>query len=79
MLNEVNSRYLPNALVLLADSKENQDYLGTFLPFIQDMKPIKGKATAYVCEDFICKQPTNKSGILGQILDKTPQTGAGTN
>lgn len=32
---------------------------------------VDGKATAYVCEGFVCQQPTNDPGTLSQQLNKT--------
>ncbi len=73
MLHEVNSRYLPNAFILLADNGENQKFLGNFLTFLQNTGPIEGKSTAYVCEEFVCKQPTNSPKTLAEMLGNTSQ------
>ena len=69
LLAEVDSRYLPNGLVLLADGGENQQFLEKNLPFLTTATKLDGKATAYVCEDFTCKMPVNSARDLGLLLD----------
>jgi uncharacterized protein len=49
-------RYRPFAVVI-AVSPERQAGLGARLPFLADMRPIDGRAAAYVCRDFACRQP----------------------
>ncbi len=69
LLREVHSRYLPNAILMLADGGENQQFLEKELPFLQTATKIDGKATAYVCENFTCKMPVNTPNKLGLLLD----------
>jgi len=69
LLREVHSRYLPNSVLLLADSGGNQEFLQKNLPFIATVKKIDGRATAYVCEDFTCRMPVNTRKALAILLD----------
>lgn len=55
LLNEVNRTFLPNKILILTDGEENE--LTRRLPFIAGMTKMEGKATAYVCRDFACRQP----------------------
>jgi uncharacterized protein YyaL (SSP411 family) len=68
LLREVRQRYAPNQLVLLADGDAGQAWLGQKLEFIRTAAPIKGKAAAYVCEDFTCKLPTEDPEKLRELL-----------
>jgi uncharacterized protein YyaL (SSP411 family) len=68
LLREVRQRYAPNQLVLLADGDAGQAWLGQKLEFIRTATPIKGKAAAYVCEDFTCKLPTEDVAKLRELL-----------
>src|SRR5262249_4802237 len=52
----VARRYLPFGIVLSL-SAEQQRHLGAELGFVRRMKPIDGRAAAYVCRDFTCRQP----------------------
>jgi hypothetical protein len=77
MLDEVNGRYLPNRILLLADDGEGQRFLVERLPFIGAMKTVEGSTTAYLCENYACSRPTNDPAKLGQMLDR-PRTTATT-
>jgi hypothetical protein len=55
----VHERFLPNKVLLLAADGG---------AFAQTLKPVAGKATAYVCENFACKLPTNDPATLAQQL-----------
>ena len=59
LLRIVESTFSKPRLLLLADGAENQRYLAQNLPFIGNVVPLEGKATAYVCEDFTCKSSKN--------------------
>ncbi len=68
LLQEVRRHYLPNTIVLLADGGEGQGYLAGKLEEIKAMKPIDGKAAAYVCENFTCKAPVTSVEDLRKLL-----------
>ena len=70
MLKVIHKKYLPNTIVLLADGKENQQYLATFHPFMKSVEKLDNKATAYVCEDFVCQLPTNDTQKLAELLGR---------
>ena len=59
----------PTRLFLLADGAENQAYLARTLPFLETVRPIGDKATAYVCSDFTCKMPVTDPLALQQQLE----------
>jgi uncharacterized protein YyaL (SSP411 family) len=69
LLKEIYKRYLPNKIILLADGGKGKELLSTFLPFIVYNRMINGKATAYVCENFSCKNPVTDAGKLAEQLD----------
>ena len=68
MLSAVRERYLPNAIVILADGNDSQKRLTKLLPFLESIKPIDGKATAYVCVNYACQLPTNDPSKLVTLL-----------
>ena len=68
LLAEVHGHFLPNTMVLLADGAEGQKFLGQKLEAIREMKPVEGKAAAYVCENFTCKAPVTDAKALGELL-----------
>jgi uncharacterized protein YyaL (SSP411 family) len=69
LLRLVNERYLPNAVLLLADGGEAQQRLARWLPFVAGAHPIRGRAAAYICDDMICKQPTPDPALASRLLD----------
>ncbi len=68
LLKLINASYLPNTLVLLADQGPGQRFLSKKLAFIEYMTTIDGKATAYVCENFTCKEPVTSAAQLAALL-----------
>ena len=74
MLQAIHERYLPNAIVILAEGGESQKSLGKLLPFLQTIKPMDSKATAYVCVNYACQLPTSDlSKMLELLLPVHPQ------
>ena len=69
MVEEVHRHFLPNTILLLADGREGQKYLGEKLEAIRAMSMIDGKPAAYVCENFTCKAPVTDSRQLADLLN----------
>ncbi len=69
LLREVNARFIPNKVVLLADGAAGQEALARRFDFIASLHPIDGKAAAYVCENGACKLPTTDPAKLAALLD----------
>ena len=81
MLKEVHSVYVPNRIVLGADGGAGQAFLSGHAEFIKEMKPLNGKATAYVCQNYACQQPTADLAELRRQLTAwrpAPPTGRQT-
>ncbi len=68
LLQVAERRFDPHRLILLADGGENQQYLSERLPFLDSVRPIDNRATAYVCVDFTCKQPVYDPAELARLL-----------
>ena len=78
MLDEINSRYLPDKVLLLADGAEAQKRLSEHLPMLQSPTAIDGRTTAYLCENNACQLPTTDASKLARLLDgmkAVPATG----
>jgi uncharacterized protein YyaL (SSP411 family) len=54
--------------VLAADGGAGQAWLAERRPYLAEMKPVDGRATAYVCENFTCQAPVNTPEALRQLL-----------
>lgn len=68
---EVSRHFAPNQLLLLADGSTGQAWLAERLEFLRGLTPVDGKATAYVCEDFVCQLPVTEVSQLSDLLKKS--------
>ncbi len=71
MLKAARTPFLPNSIVLLADGGASQEFLASHVDFFKDLKPLDGKATAYVCENFTCHLPTSDLAAMQKLLTAT--------
>ena len=62
LLEVVRERFLPNR-VLAAGAGPGA------IPLLTDRQALGGKATAYLCEHFVCQTPTQDPGELARQLD----------
>ena len=60
----LRERYLPNRVIVGGDGEQDTD-----LPLLQDRKPRDGQPTAYVCQNFVCREPVNAADALSRQLD----------
>ena len=65
---EVSAAYLPFAVVLPVHPGPAQDALAARLPWIAPMSPREGRATAYVCRAFACREPVTAPAALAAQL-----------
>ena len=71
LVRAVHSVYVPNKVILFADGGAGQEFLGRRNPAIRAMRSLEGKATAFVCENYVCQLPTSDPDILvRQLKDK---------
>ncbi len=68
LLRLVHERFLPNKILLLADGAEGQKQLAHWLPFIEGVARKQGHATAYICENYVCKLPTADPQVVARLL-----------
>jgi uncharacterized protein YyaL (SSP411 family) len=70
ILRLVHQRYLPNKFLILADGGEGQRQIAAWLRFVGSIRQKDGKATAYICENYVCKLPTNDLQVVARLLDE---------
>jgi len=68
MLRAVHERFIADKILLLADDGAGQAFLGKHLDFIQGVKMRDGKATAFVCRDYVCQLPTPDIQTMVRLL-----------
>jgi len=66
MINELRKGFKPFTVSMLY-TKEYRE-LSDIAPFIETYKPIDGKATAYVCENYSCQPPVTDVEKLKEML-----------
>jgi hypothetical protein len=78
MLASLSRAYLPNAVVLLrpsdaATSLATSSRVARLAPYTSSLRPVNGRATAYVCRDFTCSLPTNDvAAALAELMIVRP-------
>ena len=68
MLREVHAFFIPNKILILADGGVNQEFFSSKVEFMKNVRPVHDKATAYVCENFVCQLPTTELPALAKLL-----------
>ena len=56
------ARYLPRSVLAMADSTDEKSRLE--VPLLRDRSLVGGKSAAYVCQDFVCRQPVTDGAEL---------------
>ncbi len=67
-IEKINEQYIPNKVVIL--KHEEDDTLVKNIEILKDYKMINNQVTAYVCKDYVCKQPTNDPELMIEELSK---------
>jgi hypothetical protein len=62
------ARYLPFAVVVPVTPGEQQQRVAVVAPFLGTVRPRDGRATAYVCRDFMCQEPVTEPEALAAQL-----------
>ena len=65
MLKEINSRFIPFSTVILNNGNKE---LYNMISYIESQKRINARATAYVCEDMACNEPTDEIDKFIKLL-----------
>jgi uncharacterized protein YyaL (SSP411 family) len=67
MLQLLQDRFLPNAVVLL--SNPNDQKIRQLAPYLSDYDMQDGRATAYVCQNYSCELPTTSPEEMIKLID----------
>ncbi len=69
MLNALNSRFIPNHVAVFRPSDKDSSAIDGVAGFIKDHAAREGKATAYVCSNNACKEPTTDVGEMLALME----------
>jgi uncharacterized protein YyaL (SSP411 family) len=67
LVDRVRGRYQPNQVVALAAPGDREAPAEVAL--LADRPMVAGRATAYVCEHFVCRRPVTDPGDLAELLE----------
>ena len=68
MLKAVGKPFLPNKVVLLRPAEQEEPDIVKIAPFTKNQTSTEGKATAYVCRNYSCKEPTTDKNSMLELL-----------
>ncbi len=68
MLRAVWSEYRPGTVLALIDGEVDRTFFASEAEFYESVAAIGGKPTGYVCENFVCRLPTNDVAAFRENL-----------
>ncbi|MFW6162984.1 MAG: thioredoxin domain-containing protein [Planctomycetota bacterium] len=68
LLTALRTRFLPNKVVLLRPAGVEEPPIARIAPFVEAQTARDGRATAYVCRDQACREPTTKKDEMLNAL-----------
>ena len=68
MRNALDGLYLPNAVILFRPEMEDAPPITRLAPYTVTQRAIGGKATAYVCQDYVCNRPVTDPAEMLELL-----------
>jgi uncharacterized protein YyaL (SSP411 family) len=69
LAEELRRRFLPQAIVIALDAPGARERFHAWRPATAAMRALDGAATAYVCQDFTCRQPVSSAPELAKLLE----------
>jgi uncharacterized protein len=71
MIGTANSIYMPYTVMMLHPVRKGAPAECRYLASLKDRMPLEGKATAYLCRDGSCLEPTNDMDVLMDLLRRS--------
>jgi len=71
----VRQLYVPRSVIAL--HAPGDEAIEALVPFLKEQTMLNDKATAYVCENYVCKLPTNDPEKLRALLADSAPARAG--
>lgn len=70
-IDQIRNAYVPRKVVLFRSMTEEEPEIVRVAPFTRFQPWIDGRATVYICRNFVCEAPTNDpESLLGLLLGK---------
>jgi len=68
MLRALRQQFVPNKVVVLRPTEQDSPDIEKIIGFLNNYPSIDGKATAYVCFDYVCRLPTTDVETMVRLL-----------
>jgi uncharacterized protein YyaL (SSP411 family) len=69
MLQAVHGLFMPNRVLMLCPQEDGSSRkLAALAPFVEPLRAVDGKPTAYVCENYACSRPVTDVDALKAML-----------
>lgn len=68
MLSAVRRAFVPETAVIFHPAGDDGEEIEKSAPFVKEQLPVNGKATAYVCENYACREPVTDLEELLELL-----------
>ena len=69
MLDAIRAKFIPNKVVLLRPLDKETPEIAGIAPFTKNQTSVGGKATAYVCRNYVCNKPTTDVKEMVGLLE----------
>ena len=70
LVKVVRGKFLPRSLILIHPPDQLGLEIEKLVPFLVDQKPLNGKSTAYVCQNYTCNLPVTSMAELEKLLQR---------
>ncbi|EFK08668.1 conserved hypothetical protein [delta proteobacterium NaphS2] len=71
MLKVIQQNFLPRQVALLVSSNEERERVAGLAPYVKEMVPVEGKATAYICRRHACQAPVTDPEAMEKALNES--------
>jgi hypothetical protein len=68
LVDALHEKLGPRRALLHAEGADGQRWLAERRPYLAEMRPENGRATAFVCEEFACQRPVKDAAELRALL-----------
>ena len=69
MIKAIRNDFIPNKVIILNPTEQKTPEIFQFVEFIKSQSSIGGKATAYICSNYLCKNPTARIEKMLELLE----------
>ena len=73
MFRALRQAFLPNKVVVFRPGDAPNPAISHLAPYTRTQKPLQGKATAYVCQNYVCNTPTTDPQAMLTALGIPPR------